>query len=134
MHSSWPIGIIRRLGSISTSSEAALKARDQLILRFENHLAFPSTVRLLRQTEPWRVCYRHGSLNSSPTFWLKLGFHPGIAKHVQRALSKFLKDSGWQILLAMSFGTNYRVRVAWANRLPSLLNIANSSLERRPLH
>ena len=55
--------------------------------------------------------------------WLKLGFHPSIAKHVQEAVKLFNSSAVHNATVDLFPRT--RVRVAWRNTLPALSTVTS---------
>eukprot|EP00933_Yihiella_yeosuensis_P044464 TRINITY_DN39620_c0_g1_i1.p1 TRINITY_DN39620_c0_g1~~TRINITY_DN39620_c0_g1_i1.p1 ORF type:complete len:635 (+),score=76.46 TRINITY_DN39620_c0_g1_i1:476-2380(+) len=132
VHSSWPVGLIKRLGSLASRAADAENAKKILIARFKNHLASPAILHLLEATPTWGKPRRQHACqqmqHDQPVQWLTLGYHPALRLPMHKALRRFLENVSMNSLYMFSFQSSAPVvRISWRNHLPNMCTLVARS-------
>lgn len=123
VHLSWPIGMIRGYGRLSSRHSDAVEAKNTLIARFNKFFTPRTLIDILERTDPFiRTCsdplLPHSEArrrSKGPTLWLVLPYHPSVVLLMQREISAFNREADLQFLYSScSDGAQCpKVRLSW---------------------
>jgi len=130
IHTSWPIMQVRRIGRLCNDMHAAECAKEKYISRFISHFTPTALINRMRATPltiaKFETPQKGHSAGVHPNiWWLPLGYHPLLRDPARVVLAKINRDPALRALLGfIGCGWQYmQLRVAWANRLPTMQRI-----------
>ena len=128
IHTSWPLGEIRRIMKRSCDPRVFNEAKLWLLSELTENYADVGTIERIHNTH--FSTQRVRSQNNTVRFWLVLPFHPILYKaSFQRAINVLLQEWSWP--LGSALGYVPKVQVCWRNHYPSILaNVRRLSCNR----
>ena len=119
VHDSWPQAMRRHLRVLSSTDHMAAQAIVNKAFELRSQFACQQTVRLIEGSFNTNRGKSSRVQQDEPrTVWLKMAFHPCIARHVNKAVKCF-NSSPIHRVTAELFPRS-QIRVAWYNALPAL--------------
>ena len=124
VHSRWPQGVIRSLGSISSTALDAEGAKAIFLSRLRKFHYSDCFLAALHACPTVPSPKRGLGGQRSTDRWLVLGYHPVWASGgIQKALQDFLARCRHLLALAGYSHAMGAVRVAWRNMLPAAAHV-----------